>query len=307
MSDTEGLAPSALPAGGIVDYLVNCFLPTRVELWNRSIAAQGIPLKVRTDPADGFATPDQMVRRMDELGVASLLLPVVAHRHHDDGKAPVDFEAVAASEAELEAMVSAHPGRFLGLWTIAPEGLAAVRETERALAHPWMVGMYLHVHSFDKPFDHADWYPYYDLADRTGVTVVMQAGTSGGRMPSECGRPIGIDRPAIYFPETTFVLSHTGWPWVDEAVAMAQKFSNVYLGTGSWPPHRWNRSLIDFIRWDGRTKTIFGTNFPTVGHRHALTRLGRLELPDEALAGLLGDNARRAFRRLGAPGPAGAA
>ncbi len=40
--------------------------------------------------------------------------------------------------------------------------------------------------------------------------MAMQAGTSGGLMPSECGRPIGIDRPAIYFRDTNFLLSHTG-------------------------------------------------------------------------------------------------
>jgi predicted TIM-barrel fold metal-dependent hydrolase len=291
-----------MPAGGVVDYLCNAFLPTRAALWARSIADQKIPLKVRTDPDDGFTTADAMTRRMDRLGVASLLVPVIDHRPPNDESRPVDFEDVAADFAELDAMVAGHPGRFFGLYAIghAP-GVAGVRAAESALARPEVAGMYLHVHSFDRPFDHADWYPYYDLADRLGVTVVMQAGTSGGRMPSECGRPIGIDRPAIYFPDTVFVLSHTGYPWVDEAVAMAQKFSNVYLGTGSWPPHRWAPSLVDFIRWDGRTKVVFGTNFPTVGHRHALERLGRLELPDESLAGLLGDNARRAFRRITPP------
>jgi predicted TIM-barrel fold metal-dependent hydrolase len=59
--------------------------------------------------------------------------------------------------------------------------------------------------------------------------------------------------------------------------------------------------LIDFIRYDGRTKVVFGTNFPTVGHRPALERLERLELADETKANLLGNNARRAFPRLRTP------
>ena len=100
----------------------------------------------------------------------------------------------------------------------------------------WVVGCYLHVHSFDRPFDHPDYYPFYALCGEVGVPMAMQAGTSGGLMPSECGRPIGIDRPAIYFRDTNFLLSHTGWPWVDETIAMALKFPNVYLGTGAYPP-----------------------------------------------------------------------
>ena len=82
----------------------------------------------------------------------------------------------------------------------------------------------------DDPFDHPDHYPYYALCHRYSVPMVMQAGTSGGRLPSRCGDPMGIDRPAIYFPDVSFVLSHTGWPWVDEAVAMALKFANLTVG-----------------------------------------------------------------------------
>jgi uncharacterized protein len=290
------------PEDGIVDYLCNAFLPTRTRLWQRSVDEQRLPLKFRADPVDGFASADDMVTRMDKLGIASLLCPVVAHRPEPDPGRPVDFEDIALSLSEMEAIVAAHPGRFYGLWSIDPRpGVTGVREAEAALRESWWAGMYLHVHSFDRRFDHQDYYPYYDLADRLGVTVVMQAGMSGGRMPSECGRPMGIDRPAIYFPEVPFLLSHTGWPWVEEAVSCAQKFSNVYLGTGSWPPHRWTPPLLDFIRYDGRTKVVFGTNFPTVGHRPALERLDRIELADDTRANLLGNNARRAFPRLTAP------
>src|SRR5207244_2852823 len=82
----------------------------------------------------------------------------------------------------------------------------------------------------------ADYYPYYALAADLDVPVAMQAGASGGMTPSECGRPMGIDRAALYFSDTRFVLSHTGWPWVDEAVALARKLPYVFCGTASYPP-----------------------------------------------------------------------
>ena len=112
-----------------------------------------------------------------------------------------------------------------------------------------MVGLYNHVHSWDRPFDHADFYPYYTLAADLDVPVAMQSGTSGGLMPSECGRPIGIDRPAIYFRNVHFVLSHTGWPWVDEAIAMALKFPNVFLGTAAYPPKHWAPAVRRLPAW----------------------------------------------------------
>jgi hypothetical protein len=176
--------------------------------------------------------------------------------------------------------------------------MRGVQEMRRRLDLPWVIGCYLHTHSWDRRLDHADLYPYYAVCADAGVPVAAQAGTSGGLLPSECGRPISIDRPALYFRDTPFVLSHLGWPWCDEAVAMALKFPNVFLGTGAYPPRHWPAPVIDFLRGPGRTKMMFATNFPTVGHRHALAQVAELELPAVVEADLLGGTARRVFTRL---------
>jgi hypothetical protein len=281
---------------GTVDYLCNAFGPERAAAWDAAIAAQGLALKIQRDPDDGFTGPDEMVQRMDALGIATVIVAASDPETHESG---FSFSDVAASFEEAATLARRHPGRFGALWTVAPQrGMAGVRRAEDALAQNWMVGLYVHTHSSDRRFDHADYYPYYALAHAVGVPVVMQAGISGGRMPSEVGRPIGIDRPALYFPDTVFVLSHTGWPWVDEAVAMALKFSNVYLGTASYPPRRWPAAVVDFLRHAGRSKVLFGTNFPTVGHRHALGQVDELGLDDTTRHGLLEANARSVFGRL---------
>ena len=199
----------------------------------------------------------------------------------------------------MEELTAKWPGRFAALALVNPEaGMRGVREIRRRFDSPWVVGSYLHTHSWDRPLDHADLYPYYAACADAGVPAAAQAGTSGGLLPSECGRPIGIDRPALYFRDMPFVLSHLGWPWCEEAVAMALKFPNVYLGTGAYPPRHWPASIVDFVRGPGRTKVMFATNFPTVGHRHALGQVAELELPDAVEADLLGGTARRVFTRL---------
>jgi len=284
------------PDRGTVDYLCNAFGPERAAAWDAAIAAQGLAIKVERAPDDSFTSADDMVARMDALGIATVVVAACDPEIHASG---FSFSDVAARFEEAEALATNHPGRFGVLWTVSPEqGMAGVRRAEDALARNWMVGLYVHTHSSDRRFDHADYYPFYALADRAGVPVVMQAGISGGHMPSECGRPIGIDRPALYFPDVNFVLSHTGWPWVDEAVAMALKFTNVYLGTASYPPRRWPPAVVDFLRHAGRSKVLFGTNFPTVGHRQALGQLDGLELDDAVRRDLLEGNARSVFGRL---------
>jgi predicted TIM-barrel fold metal-dependent hydrolase len=281
---------------GTVDYLCNAFGPERAAAWDAAITAQGLALKIQRAADDSFTDPAAMVARMDALGIATL---VVAASDPETSGSGFAFSDVAARFEEADDLARLHPGRFRALWTVSPTlGMTGVRRAEGALRHDWVVGLYVHTHSYDLRFDHADYYPYYALADRTGVPVVMQAGISGGRMPSEAGRPIGIDRPALYFPDVNFVLSHTGWPWTDEAVAMALKFTNVYLGTASYPPRRWPPAVVDFLCHAGRSKVLFGTNFPTVGHRHALDQLGHLGLDDAVRHGLLEGNARAIFGRL---------
>ena len=39
---------------GTVDYLCNAFAPRYADAWDAAIAAQGVPVKVRRDPEDGF-------------------------------------------------------------------------------------------------------------------------------------------------------------------------------------------------------------------------------------------------------------
>ena len=281
---------------GAIDYWCNAFTPDRRALWDASIAAQGVSLKVRRDESDSFTDPATLVARMDELGIDTLMLPTC---ELPKGAGPLDFESFAARPEELAQLTASHPGRFVGTWSLDPShSMEGVRRAAEALANPQIVALHIHTHSWDRRFDHRDFYPYYALASEHGVPVLMQAGSSGGRMPSECGKPIGIDRPALYFGDVAFVLSHTGWPWVDEALAMAIKHPNVYIGTATYPPHHWSAELLRFISGAGRGKTLFGTGFPVTGHRHVFKRLDALDLKEEARERLLGGAARLIFKKL---------
>jgi len=283
---------------GAIDYWCNAFTPEYRARWHAAIGEQDLSVRVRRDPEDSFAEAPAFLARTDELGFDTVLLPS-AEIPPEAG--PFAYERYATPPDHVSKLAAAHPGRFAGLWTIDPSvGLAGVLRAAEVLAQPGFVGLLLHTHSWDRAFDHRDLYPFYALAAEHDVPVVMQAGASGGPLPSECGRPIGIDRPAIYFGAVRFVLSHTGWPWTGEAIAMAHKHPNVYIGTAAWPPHRWPAELVEFIAGAGQGKTLFGTGFPVTGHRKALAKLAELPLGDAARAELIGGTARRVFTRISA-------
>ncbi len=283
-------------ASGWIDYWCNAFVPAMQVRWDRAIDEQRIPLKIRRDERDSFVDSAGMIARMDALEMATLVLPCA---DVSEAARASDYERFTTPISDLVELDSQYPRRFAGLFSIDPSlGMAGVERAAEVVARSGFVGLHLHTHSWDRPFDHRDLYPFYALADDLDLPIIVQAGTSGGRMASECGRPIGIDRPALYFGGLRFVLSHTGWPWVDEAMAMALKHPNVYLGTAAYPPHHWSPELIRFIGGAGRGKVLMGTSFPVVGHRQALTRLAELELRDEDASELVAGAARRVFSRL---------
>ena len=90
---------------GVVDYLSNAFTPDRAAVWDGAIEAAGVQVKVQHDPTDGFADPDTMVARMDELGVATVLLPACDVGSHGR-EHPFDFEHVASRWEEVESLAA---------------------------------------------------------------------------------------------------------------------------------------------------------------------------------------------------------
>lgn len=128
--------------------------------------------------------------------------------------------------------------------------------------------------------------------------VCTQVGHTGPLRPSETGRPIPyIDQVALDFPELVIVCGHVGYPWTEEMVAVARKHENVYIDTSAYTIARLPEELIRFMKTrTGQRKVLFGTNYPMIGHEHALAGLDDLELSDEARRDFLRGNAERLFR-----------
>jgi predicted TIM-barrel fold metal-dependent hydrolase len=125
---------------------------------------------------------------------------------------------------------------------------------------------------------------------------MIQMGHSAELMPSEIGRPIHLDEIALYFPELRIIGAHTGWPWVEELIAMAWKHANVYIATTAHLPKYWDKSLVHFLNSRGKGKVMYGTDFPVINHEQSLAQIEQLGLKPEARKALLHDTARKVFK-----------
>lgn len=236
-------------------------------------------------------TVEQFTTYLDDADVDVVLIPSAKMASFETGQLIWDVK-----EADVSAIAEAMPGRVKGLVGIDPrEGMRGVRRLEEWVRTGVFVGAHLHPYGFGLPVNHRRFYPFYTKCAELGVPVVMQVGHSAERMPSEMGRPLHIDDIALDFPELTIIGAHTGWPWVEELVALAWKHRNVYIGTSAHHPKYWDPSLVRFANSRGKGKVLFGTDYPVMDHRDALAAIDGLPLKDEARALVVGGAARTLF------------
>ncbi|NBB82418.1 MAG: amidohydrolase family protein [Alphaproteobacteria bacterium] len=282
-------------AGGAIDIVVNPLTPRIVAArpdWTRSFHTDKIGRRAE-DVAS--VSLEEMIAQMDAAGIGRAFL--VACKLGQLGTPgawhlPEDWIAEA---------VAAHPDRFSGLYGIDPtQGMDGVRGLERAVRDHGFIGAHFYPHWFELPPDHARWYPFYAKCCELDVPVQLQVGQSlvyyRDRPLRSVGRPITLDAVACDFPELKIVGIHIGIPWHDEMIAMAWKHDNVFIGSDAHAPKYWPPSFVHYLNSYGRSKVLFGTDYPVIAFDRAMREIADLGLKPETLEAFLHGNARRVYR-----------
>ncbi|MCC5869112.1 MAG: amidohydrolase [Gammaproteobacteria bacterium] len=237
---------------------------------------------------------EQMLERMDAAGVErAFLIAVKCGRDGLRSHFRVPYEVVYKA-------VQQYPDRFYGLAGIDPfEGMAGVRELERAVKEFGFIGAHYYPHWFEIPPDHRKMYPYYVKCIELGIPIQMQVGQSLVYTPDNpmrsVGQPILLDTVACDLPELKLIGIHVGIPWTDEMIAMAWKHPNVFIGTDAHSPKYWPQSFVHYINTYGQDKVIFGTDFPVLDFGRTMREIDALNFRPAPLRKLLRDNVMRIY------------
>lgn len=201
------------------------------------------------------------------------------------------------SNDEVAAQVATFPDRIRAVASAdLSRPMEAVRELKRRIAEgfvglrivPWLWGL--------PPTDRL-YYPLYAACVEEAVPFCTQVGHTGPLRPSETGRPIPyIDQVALDFPELVIVCGHIGYPWTTEMIAVCDKHQNVYIDTSAYTTRRYPPELVEYMRGRGRTRVLFGTNYPMITPEKALQGLDALGLDEQASELFLAGNAKRVFK-----------
>lgn len=222
---------------------------------------------------------------MDQGGVAkSLISAWVAPRN------------VMISNDEVAGFVAGAKGRLIGVGSVdISKAMQAVREIRRCVRELGFKAIRVLPWLWEVPPTDRRFYPVYTACCEMNVPFCTQIGHTGPLMPSEVGRPIYLDQVALDFPELKIVGGHIGYPWTDEATAVATKHENVFIDTSAYTVKRYPPQIVEFMRGHGRTKVLFGTNYPMITPAKALEGLDQLGLDTEARSLFLAGNAWRVF------------
>jgi uncharacterized protein len=116
---------------------------------------------------------------------------------------------------------------------------------------------------------------------------------------SEFSRPRAFARILEAFPKLRFVLAHMGQGYIDESLAMAERFANLHFDSSSvitgtvYPPSMSDEEAVALVRRFGAERILFASDWPWFHPLRDLERIETLALSDSERRLILSENARR--------------
>lgn len=131
------------------------------------------------------------------------------------------------SNDEVALAVKKYPDRFSGVAAVnIQKPREAVKELRRCVHELGFKALRILPWLWNRPPNHRYYYPLYSECVELQIPVCLQVGHTGPMCPSDPGRPIPyVDEVALDFPELNIVGGHIGYPWTQEMIALATKYT----------------------------------------------------------------------------------
>lgn len=171
--------------------------------------------------------------------------------------------------------------RLIGFASVDPRSKKPVKDLRHAILELNLRGLNLDpaLQGFEmSSIDYA--YPLYAECAELDIPVMVQCGLNWApKALLRDGNPLDLEPAIAQHPNTNFVISHLGWPWVNEATSLAMKYSNVFLDTSvvySGTPtecldhvinnilgkHLFERNLVEQV--------VYGSGYPRADMRRTM-------------------------------------
>jgi len=210
-----------------------------------------------------------------------------------------DCETTYASKANngsVAEFVSKFPDKFIGYWGLDPhKGMRAVYELKKAVEEQGFKGAAIDPYLAQIYVNDAKYYPLYAKCCELNVPLVITTGpaTLVPNAVIDHVAPRYIDFVARDFPELKIVVSHGGYPWVNEMIIVAQRNENVYLELSEYEFFPMSEAYIHAINTIISDKVMYASAHPFVDFKEALRNYDKLPFKPEVREKVMYKNAAR--------------
>lgn len=194
----------------------------------------------------------------------------------------------------------AYPDKFFGFWGIDPyNGMDAVRTIEKVVKEYGMRGVALDPYLAHMPASAARFYPIYTKCCELGVPVILTMAPPAN-VPNaliDYTDPRDVEKVAHDFPELTLIMSHAGYPYVQEAIFTCMRNKNMYMDLSEYEKAPMANLYVEALNngWFA-DKILFASAHPFVEQGAAIEIYKNMPISDETREKVLYKNA---FRILG--------
>ncbi len=165
----------------------------------------------------------------------------------------------------LARYVSEHPGRMKAFAGVDPTEGGCLEQIQKIHEEPVFAGLTMGpacqgFHPCDSRAMRV-----YELAEELGLPVYF---LQGNQLPSaatlEHQQPTHFDEVARSFPSLKIVISHMGYPWMDQMAAMLAKHDNMFTDIAGLTQRPWQayRALIIAYEYGVIEKLLFASDYP---------------------------------------------
>ncbi len=236
-------------------------------------------------------TEEEVVAEFTEFGIEAMLVALDLTTTIETP--PCDNDYVAGMRDRHDAIIQA--------WAAVEPvlGEAAIDEAKHAINDLNMIGFHFHPIMQHIRVDDKSFYPLWDELTQLKAPVMIDVGMTGmgAGMPGGLGaktrnaHPASIDALAADFPDLTIIMSHPGYPWIDETTAVALHKGNVFWEMSGWSPKYLPDSLKKDIRSRLKDKVMFGSDYPSIPYKRILSEWNQMGYSDDMLEKLFHKNA----------------
>ncbi len=230
---------------------------------------------------------DEIVESLNKLGVERAVIT---------GRDCETTYGSPANNPSLEEFTKAYPDKFIGFFGLDPhKGMKGIYALEKAVKEKGMRGAAVDPY-LAKIYPHdAKYYPIYSKCCELNLPIVFTTGPAtlvpGAVMDHVA--PRYIDFVARDFPELKIVISHGGYPWVNEAIFVAQRNANVYIDLSEYELYPQAEAYMQAINSVIPDKVLFASAHPFVELKTALEVYAKLPIEDNVRKKVMYENAKK--------------